>query len=551
MAPTALVARDVTVVKTQLLDQMSSSIDSLVAMVVEGASPRLLELQLWAEALPFLQSVLALLWALVAARETDLDLAQRGLTKVAVRLRTERDYWQTAESTFGPVRFPLFAYRETRPNGGTVTRTPARRGAFRLHQHCKSSELCLEWENRLGCQLPFRQAQRMLRFFTHDAVSLEDNTIASHMLVVGAIIDREWQYREISEIREILRTRATRTTATDLPIVYFSTDAHALRRYVDETWDAKWKMVNGIRVWCQDRRTGQIIHLGGEFTWGDCEVVEAVFKELATTGYLPANGDYGDGVIAQLVFVSDGARWFVERILPIFPGATAILDAYHLLERLAAHAALLFGVPRRKTTSGATAAKATRKGRKVDKKKAKLMARKRKAARTWYTEAIRFILPGHHKLKTPKVRRKRPGQESDPARTPAWPIPRPPLPTSDGPDDLIRFLIKAEIPKKHEEAHMDVITFVVRNLDRIDYPLYRHLGLQIGSGAMESLHRVGSQMRLKIAGASWLPKTAEAIFRLRMMDLVGRWDEFWSRPDLSGKLCQAFESAAEARKAAA
>lgn len=39
-----------------------------------------------------------------------------------------------------------------------------------------------------------------------------------------------------------------------------STDAHALRRYVDETWSASWKMVNGIRLWCIDRRSGKVMH---------------------------------------------------------------------------------------------------------------------------------------------------------------------------------------------------------------------------------------------------------------------------------------------------
>jgi len=50
---------------------------------------------------------------------------------------------------------------------------------------------------------------------------------------------------------------------------------------------------------------------------------------------------------------------------------------------------------------------------------------------------------------------------------------------------------------------------------------------------MESLHRNAAQIRLKRPGARWLPETAEAVFSLRMLVLVGREEEFWSQPDLT------------------
>jgi hypothetical protein len=43
-----------------------------------------------------------------------------------------------------------------------------------------------------------------------------------------------------------LATQATRDKRTGQPIVYFSTDAHALRRFIDETWHGAWKMANGL-----------------------------------------------------------------------------------------------------------------------------------------------------------------------------------------------------------------------------------------------------------------------------------------------------------------
>ncbi len=57
---------------------------------------------------------------------------------------------------------------------------------------------------------------------------------------------------------------------------------------------------------------------------------------------------------------------------------------------------------------------------------------------------------------------------------------------------------------------------------------------------MESMHRSGSQSRTKLPGARWLPKTSQAIFNIRMMQLVGKWDDFWKRPELIEELTQAF-----------
>ena len=44
---------------------------------------------------------------------------------------------------------------------------------------------------------------------------------------------------------------------------------------------------------------------------------------------------------------------------------------------------------------------------------------------------------------------------------------------------------------------------------------------------MESLHRTGSQVRLKRAGAHWTADVAQAILNLRMLSLSERWNEFW------------------------
>jgi len=187
------------------------------------------------------------------------------------------------------VIFPLHAYRD-RSAVLPVTRTPARDEVLPFHRSCHSSELCLEWEVRLGSEHPFRKAQTALNYFTHGALDLEDTTIARHMVKVGQVIERDWTYRPPEEIRRILSDRATQCRKSGQPIVYISTDAHALRRYVDETWDAQWKMANGVRLWCLDRHNGATIPLGGEYTWGDCGEVADIFRWLAESKRLPSDG---------------------------------------------------------------------------------------------------------------------------------------------------------------------------------------------------------------------------------------------------------------------
>jgi len=99
----------------------------------------------------------------------------------------------------------------------------------------------------LASDHPFRKAAHALGFFTQGAVDLEETTVERHAVLVGSQVSREWLYQTPAKIRQILRDQATRDTETGRPLVYASTDAHALRRYVDLTWRARWKMTNGIR----------------------------------------------------------------------------------------------------------------------------------------------------------------------------------------------------------------------------------------------------------------------------------------------------------------
>jgi len=504
------------VVKSRLLDGLGVELDRLFELAEGDASDRVLELDVWRMVVAFGSVLLATLFAFQSRRATEQDMQARGLDGSRVSLRLDRDYWHTLTTTFGPVRFPLFAYRDRRAGAAVgSTHVPARK-LFRLHPYCRSSQLCLEWEAKLGSEHPFRAAQHALTFFTHGAVSLEDNTIASHMVTAGSMVDWSWLYRPIDEIRQILRTRATRDTETGLPIVYASSDAHALRRYVDDTWNAAWKMANGLRLWCIDRRTGAIIHLGGEYTWGDCNEVERIVRRLIDSGHLPADGNYGDGVMARIAWITDGMAWFNDHILVLFPGAIVILDAYHALDNLGKLAATVWGKGHEKARRFYDQARNALFGtRRMHKHKPK-------------------VRKGHTKRSKSTKMAQKLGRESCRNRKP-----------TTNAEPLLGLLRRVKVPVDKAAALQDTIRYVTNNSYRMDYARYIKLGYQVGSGAMESLHRVASQLRIKRPGPGWLPETAQAVFNLRMLALVGRWDEFWSQPDLTDRLVTAFQADSE------
>lgn len=503
----------------RLSTRVADEVTTLLASVDLNTSPMELERQVAQMALGLGRDMLGLTLSEQCRQATVADIEERGLDLGDVRLRGARDYTWMVSSTLGVVAVVAFAYRDTSVPFGTVTRVPARDIVMPLHRHCRSSALCLQWECKLGAQRPFRGAQADLAFFTHGATKQHDTTIAEHVLAVGEIIDTSWLYRRPDEIRTILRERATLDQLTEQPLLYISSDAHLIRRYVDESWQAAWKNVNGIRLWCIDKDTDAIIHLGGEYTTGDCHVVQEGFRWLDDIGVLPTGGDFGEGVTAQYVVVTDGAPWLTDRVVGELPGAVAVLDAWHAMEYLADHAAALGGKGKRATKSLYNRMVRALFGPKP------LRQRRHKTRR------------GH------KKRRRGANRPHKQAATSSLPA---------GPSVLLDLLRDLEPPPEHAGAHADFIEKINKNADRMDYPAMRGRGLKIGSGAMESLHRTGSQQRLKLPGAKWLARTMQALLDLRMLALVGRWDEFWSRPQLREELCRSFAAQpAAAREAEA
>ena len=500
----------------QILDLVRRALEHGAQEAAAGASLAELEASVGRYVVAIGQHLSALVFASACRAAMQRDVEERGLARDDFRLRTDDAGYVTMHTTFGPITFPIFAYRDLSTPANSVTRTPAR-ALLPHHRSCRSSPLCLEWEARLGSQHPFRKAEEMMHFFTRGASTVEDTTIARHMLALSRMIEPEWLYKKPEDVRRTLRDKATRDKVTGRPLLYVSSDAHALRRYVGDTWARQWKMVNGIRVWCEDAETGQIIHLGGEFTWGDCNEVGARIRALRDAGVLPNDDPAWTELNAQVVFVSDGSAWLLDHVVPVLVGAIVILDPYHLIDWFADFTKLAFGA-------------GSKRSRELHAKLRRILFDKRPKGAS-PTGARRR---GHKKR-----RRKRAAHAYD---RPWAGRGRPRTVSSDfTAEALLDLLAEVGVTKpKHVEALDALVARVANNTLRIDYAAYLARGLQIGSGAMESLHRTGSQLRLKLSGASWLKESSQAILHFRMLELSGRWREFWDRPDLGSHIADAF-----------
>ena len=60
---------------------------------------------------------------------------------------------------------------------------------------------------------------------------------------------------------------------------------------------------------------------------------------------------------------------------------------------------------------------------------------------------------------------------------------------------------------------------------RLSYPVFKGLGLPLGSGAIESSIRRVINMRLKNSGTFWREENAESMLQLRALVISNRWDE--------------------------
>ena len=89
-------------------------------------------------------------------------------------------------------------------------------------------------------------------------------------------------------------------------------------------------------------------------------------------------------------------------------------------------------------------------------------------------------------------------------------------------DDVVKTLNglkNRKIPKNTVNLH----TYVMNNINKIDYKEYKGNGYYIGSGIIESGNKVVLQKRLKLAGMRWEPLFAQNLLSLRAKLESGLW----------------------------
>ena len=71
--------------------------------------------------------------------------------------------------------------------------------------------------------------------------------------------------------------------------------------------------------------------------------------------------------------------------------------------------------------------------------------------------------------------------------------------------------------------------YLQKRLLLIDYPHFQNRGVPIGSGSVESGHKVVVHRRLKQAGMRWAPKHIDPLLALRNLICNGRWVSGWDQ----------------------
>ena len=72
-----------------------------------------------------------------------------------------------------------------------------------------------------------------------------------------------------------------------------------------------------------------------------------------------------------------------------------------------------------------------------------------------------------------------------------------------------------------------LVGYLTRFRDSVDYQYFRDHNWPIGSGEVESANRYIPQERLKIAGACWHPDTVNPMLALRVVRANNWWNDFW------------------------
>lgn len=80
---------------------------------------------------------------------------------------------------------------------------------------------------------------------------------------------------------------------------------------------------------------------------------------------------------------------------------------------------------------------------------------------------------------------------------------------------------------RHSPQIQEQVTYLQKRRELMDYPTYRQQGWPIGSGSVESSHKLVVQARLKGPGMHWKPEHINPMLALRLALLNERWEEAW------------------------
>lgn len=91
-------------------------------------------------------------------------------------------------------------------------------------------------------------------------------------------------------------------------------------------------------------------------------------------------------------------------------------------------------------------------------------------------------------------------------------------------------LLAAQAETEEEEAIIEQARrYLQKRQKRIDYPYFLARGLPIGSGSVESSHKLVVHSRLKQAGMRWAESHVDPMLALRNLVCNGRWSPGWSQ----------------------
>ena len=96
-----------------------------------------------------------------------------------------------------------------------------------------------------------------------------------------------------------------------------------------------------------------------------------------------------------------------------------------------------------------------------------------------------------------------------------------------GPTQVLAELHRLQTQYPDVELLSDNLAYLQKRKDQMQYPTFQAQGLPIGSGAVESAHKVVVQPRLKGAGMHWAPDNVNPMVALRTLVCNDRWDEQW------------------------